>query len=97
MTSCVVKPFGKAGRRQQRLGLGDVLGALRHRGIRGREDRRERAVVADVGVALEQRLEIAGRFSDSAIACRTRGSVNGFWSVRIDSSRCALDLSLMML
>ena len=40
---------------------------------------------------------IPGRFSVSAIAWRTRGSVNGAWSHRIDSSRCALDFSLMML
>ena len=40
---------------------------------------------------------ICGRLSVSAIACRTRGSVNGAWSLRIDSWRCALDFSLMML
>ena len=40
---------------------------------------------------------MAGRSSVSAIACRTRGSVNGAWSQRIDSCRCALDLRLMML
>ena len=40
---------------------------------------------------------IAGRLIVSAIACRTRGSVNGAWSQRIDSWRCALDFSLMML
>ena len=31
------------------------------------------------------------------MAWRTRASVNGAWSLRMDSSRCALDLSLMML
>ena len=40
---------------------------------------------------------ICGRLSESAIACRTRGSVNGAWSLRIESSRCALDFSLMTL
>ena len=40
---------------------------------------------------------MAGRSSVSAIAWRTRGSVNGAWSQRIDSSRCALDCSLMTL
>ena len=40
---------------------------------------------------------MAGRSSVSAIAWRTRGSVNGAWSLRIDSCRCALDLRLMML
>jgi hypothetical protein len=40
---------------------------------------------------------ICGRFSVSATACRTRASVNGPWSQRIDSWRWALDFSLMML
>ena len=40
---------------------------------------------------------IAGRSSDSAIAWRTRLSVNGDWSLRIDSSRWLEDLSLMIL
>ena len=46
---------------------------------------------------LNSALTIAGRSSVSAIACRTRGSVNGALSLRIDSWRCALDFSLMML
>ena len=46
---------------------------------------------------LNSALTICGRLSVSAIAWRTRGSVNGATSLRIDSSRCALDLSLMTL
>jgi len=38
---------------------------------------------------------IAGRSRLSATASRTRGSVNGAWSQRIDSSRWLEDLSLM--
>ena len=37
---------------------------------------------------------MSGRFSVSATAWRTRGSVNGAWSQRIESSRCALDLQV---
>ncbi len=38
---------------------------------------------------------MSGRLSVSAMAWRTRGSVNGAWSVRIESSRCALDFRLI--
>ncbi len=44
------------GRGQQRLGLGDVLRALRDAGVGGREHRRERTVVAHVREALEEGL-----------------------------------------
>src|SRR5690348_3822668 len=46
---------------------------------------------------LNSALTIAGRSRVSAIACRTRASVNGALSLRMDSWRCALDFSLMML
>ena len=46
---------------------------------------------------LNSAVTICGRLRVSAIAWRTRGSVNGAWSLRIDSSRCALDFSLMTL
>ena len=46
---------------------------------------------------LNSAVTICGRFSVSAIARRTRASLNGALSLRMDSSRCALDLSLMML
>src|SRR5579862_919624 len=49
------EPVGVPGRSQQRLGHGDVLRALRDAGVRGGEDGRERAVVAHIRQALEQR------------------------------------------
>src|SRR6185437_14364269 len=39
---------------QELFGLGQILGALRHAGVRGRELRRKRTVVADLAEALEQ-------------------------------------------
>ena len=39
----------------------------------------------------------AGRWRVSATAWRTRGSLNGAWSLRIDSSRCWEACSLMIL
>ena len=49
----------EAGGRDQLLGLADVLVALRRRRRpdRGRIDRRERRVVAEIGVVVEQRLD----------------------------------------
>src|ERR1700689_2750589 len=46
---------------------------------------------------LNSAVTISGRLRVSAIAWRTRGSVNGAWSLRIESSRWLADLSLMML
>ena len=47
---------GLAGVGEQLLGLLDVARPLRDRGVGGREDGRERAVVAEVGLALEEPL-----------------------------------------
>jgi len=51
----VENPDGWPAARQQRLGLAEVLRALRDARVRRGVDGRERAVVAEVGVALEQR------------------------------------------
>src|SRR5216683_6451674 len=44
---------------------------------------------------LNSALTVSGRFRVRATAWRTLGSVNGAWSQRIDSSRWALDFSLL--
>src|SRR5580704_834663 len=46
---------------------------------------------------LNRALTMLGRSRVRAIAWRTLGSVNGAWSQRIDSSRWALDFSLLTL
>ena len=91
-----VETVRHACRGQQLLRLCDVLRALRDRGVRGWVLRREWRVVAQDGLAVHQTLHQSGRLTANASAWRISFLSNGAWSVRMWTSRWAVDLTAMI-